>query len=87
VVNCNAGDVASGVAPFIEHLRGNEKISSVVTAITAAVVGVVLNLAVFFTQHTLFPKETGIALAAAAFVAMMRLHWSIPVVIGSAQPR
>ena len=76
-------------APFIEHLRGNEKISSILTAITAAVVGVVLNLAVFFTQHTLFPKGSGpdwfgIALAIAAFVAMMRLHWSMPVVIGSA---
>ena len=76
-------------APFIEHLRGNEKISSILTAITAAVVGVVLNLAVFFTQHTLFPKGSGpdwfgIALAIAAFVAMIRLHWSMPVVIGSA---
>lgn len=76
-------------APFIEYLRGNEKISSILTAVTAAVVGVVLNLAVFFTQHTLFPKGVGpdwfgIALAIAAFVAMMRLHWSMPVVIGSA---
>lgn len=76
-------------APFIEHLRGNEKISSILTAITAGVVGVVLNLAVFFTQHTLFPKGSGpdwfgIALAIAAFVAMMRFHWSMPVVIGSA---
>jgi chromate transporter len=76
-------------APFIEYLRRNEKISSILTAVTAAVVGVVLNLAVFFTQHTLFPKGTGpdwfgIVVAVAAFVAMIRLHWSMPVVIGSA---
>jgi chromate transporter len=76
-------------APFIEKLRGNERLSSILSAITAAVVGVILNLAVFFTQHTLFPKETGadgfgIALAVAAFIAMTRFHVSVPVVFGSA---
>ncbi len=76
-------------APFIEHLRGNEKISSVLTAITAAVAGVVLNLAVFFAQHTLFPENApvdgfGIAIAVAAFMALVRFRWSMPVVIGSA---
>jgi chromate transporter len=76
-------------APIIEHLRGNEKISSILTAITAAVVGVVLNLAVFFTRHTLLPQGAGpdwfgILVVIAAFLAMIRLHWSMPVVIGSA---
>jgi chromate transporter len=41
-------------APFIEHLRGNVRLSMELTAITAAVVGVVLNLALWFAINTLF---------------------------------
>ena len=41
-------------APYIERLRGNRLLSSALSAITAAVVGVVLNLAVWFSLHTLF---------------------------------
>lgn len=41
-------------APFIERLRGNMAVSGALSAITAAVVGVVLNLAVWFALHTLF---------------------------------
>lgn len=41
-------------APFIERLRGNVAVASALSAITAAVVGVVLNLAVWFALHTLF---------------------------------
>ena len=41
-------------APFIERLRGNIAVSGALSAITAAVVGVVLNLAVWFALHTLF---------------------------------
>lgn len=41
-------------APFIEHLRGQKALSSALSAITAAVVGVVLNLAVWFGLHVLF---------------------------------
>ncbi|WP_242124392.1 chromate efflux transporter [Sphingobium sp. Sx8-8] len=41
-------------APFIERLRGNRALSSALTAITAAVVGVILNLAIWFAIHTLF---------------------------------
>ena len=41
-------------APFIEHLRGNARLSMGLTAITAAVVGVVLNLALWFAINTLF---------------------------------
>ena len=43
-----------GGAPFIERLRGNQSLSAALSAITAAVVGVVLNLAVWFAIHTLF---------------------------------
>lgn len=41
-------------APYIEALRGNRALSAALSAITAAVVGVVLNLAVWFGLHVLF---------------------------------
>ncbi len=41
-------------APFIERLRGNKALSGALAAITAAVVGVILNLAVWFALHTWF---------------------------------
>jgi chromate transporter len=44
-------------APFIEKLRGNKALNGAMSAITAAVVGVVLNLSVWFAIHTLF-RET-----------------------------
>lgn len=56
-------------APFIEQLRGNVAISGALSAITAAVVGVVLNLAVWFTLHTLFHATTPVALGPIRFDA------------------
>ncbi len=41
-------------APFIEYWRGNKALTTALSAITAAVVGVVLNLAVWFALQTLF---------------------------------
>jgi chromate transporter len=41
-------------APYIEALRNNKALSAALTAITAAVVGVILNLAIWFGLHTLF---------------------------------
>ena len=41
-------------APFIERLRDNRIVASALTAITAAVVGVILNLALWFGLHVLF---------------------------------
>jgi chromate transporter len=41
-------------APYVERLRGNHTLSSALTGITAAVVGVIANLAIFFALHTLF---------------------------------
>jgi chromate transporter len=41
-------------APYIEALRGNRALTHALTGITAAVVGVVFNLAVWFSLHTLF---------------------------------
>jgi chromate transporter len=41
-------------APYCERLRGNRALAGALSAITAAVVGVILNLAVWFALHTLF---------------------------------
>ena len=43
-------------APFVEALRGNTALGGALSAITAAVVGVVLNLAVWFALHVLFGR-------------------------------
>ncbi|MHB8791713.1 MAG: chromate efflux transporter [Desulfobulbaceae bacterium] len=44
-------------APYIERLSGNAKMSAALATITPAVVGVVLNLGVWFGTHILFPVE------------------------------
>src|SRR5918996_3610168 len=43
-------------APYIEYLRGNRHLTAALSAITGAVVGVILNLAVWFSLHTLFAR-------------------------------
>ncbi|OAN52751.1 chromate transporter [Paramagnetospirillum marisnigri] len=43
-------------APFVERLRGNGALSGALSAITAAVVGVIFNLAVWFALHVLFAR-------------------------------
>ncbi|MBN8980233.1 MAG: chromate transporter, partial [Rhizobiales bacterium] len=43
-------------APFIETLRGNNALAGALSAITAAVVGVILNLSIWFAIHTVFRK-------------------------------
>ncbi|EPE99336.1 chromate efflux transporter [Rhizobium grahamii] len=49
-------------APYIEKLRNNEKLSAALSAITAAVVGVILNLALWFGLHVLFAEVGRVAL-------------------------
>src|SRR5947207_15924889 len=41
-------------APFIEKLRDNKPLNGALAGITAAVVGVILNLAIWFALHTIF---------------------------------
>jgi chromate transporter len=75
--------------PHIEQLRGNASITSTLSTVTAAVVGVILNLAVWFGLHVLFPEGRGtdcfaLAVALVAFLGMMKFNWNvIPVVVGS----
>jgi chromate transporter len=68
--------------PHIEQLRDNKKITMALSAVTAAVVGVVLNLAVWFALHVVRPPSGvdwfAIALGTAALVAMIR--WKLGVI-------
>jgi len=45
-------------APYVEYLRGNRRLAAALAGVTAAVVGVILNLAVWFALHVLF-EEVG----------------------------
>jgi chromate transporter len=77
-------------APYVEVSRENRALTGALATITAAVVGVVLNLAVWFGLHVLLPADRGLdwfalGVAAAAFVAMQRFRVEIvPVVVGAA---
>ena len=52
-------------APFIERLRSNRALATALAAITAAVVGVILNLAVWFALHALFRQQQRVVVAGA----------------------
>jgi len=54
-------------APFIERLRGNRALTGALSAITAAVVGVILNLAVWFAIHTVFREARPLRVGPVAF--------------------
>lgn len=51
-------------APYIEKLRGNRALAGALAAVTAAIVGVILNLAVWFALHTLFHEVARIDVGA-----------------------
>ena len=77
-------------APFVETTRGNLKFSAPLTGITAAVVGVIVNLALFFAWHVLWPAGAGgrfewipALIGAAAFLALFRYKIGIMPVIGA----
>ncbi|HEX6243219.1 MAG TPA: chromate transporter, partial [Polyangiales bacterium] len=56
-------------APYIEALRGNRALHAGLSAITAAVVGVIMNLSVWFAMHVLF------GVVHERYVGHMRLLW------------
>lgn len=85
--------------PAVEATRGDLKFTAPLTGITAAVVGVILNLALFFAYHVLWPKGIGTPLSAqtifasfewfslllglAVFIALFRYKFGIMQVIGA----
>jgi chromate transporter len=56
-------------APFVEALRENKTVNAALSAITAAVVGVVLNLAVWFAIHSIFREVQPVQISLLAFDA------------------
>ena len=75
--------------PFVESTHNDLKFTAPLTAITAAVVGVIVNLALFFGYHTLWPQGfTGsldipsALIAVAAAVALLKFKLNVMHVIG-----
>ncbi len=73
-------------APHIERLRGNVALGSALSAVTAAVVGVILNLAVWFGWQVWRPTGEGtdwfaVVLSLAVFVALHRFKANLMLVI------
>ncbi|MGV3583145.1 MAG: chromate efflux transporter [Methylophilus sp.] len=71
-------------APFIETTHGNLKFTAPLSAITAAVVGVILNLALFFAYHVFWPEGLSnnidwfsIGLTAVAAIAVFRFKMNV----------
>jgi chromate transporter len=75
--------------PLVESTRDDVKLTAPLTAITAAVVGVIVNLAVYFALHVIWPggrfdwASAGIALIAAVLLITKRSD-VIPVIAASA---
>jgi chromate transporter len=73
-------------APFIERLRGNAAVAGALSAITAAVVGVVLNLAVWFALHTLFRATVAVRAGPVRFDAPVLASidpWAVVLAAGA----
>jgi chromate transporter len=75
-------------APYIEQMRTRTELTAALSAVTAAVVGVILNLALWFGRETLVPPGTvnlfGIVVAAGAFAALQWGKRDIISVVGAA---
>jgi chromate transporter len=77
-------------APLIEKTRNNEKIKKALSVVTAAVVGVILNLTIYLGKAIIFPKELNfsqidfvtLGWIVVSFVAMYRLKINMLTWIG-----
>jgi chromate transporter len=76
--------------PLVETTHGNLKLTAPLTGITAAVVGVILNLAVFFAWHVLWPEGfagrfewPAAIIGVAAAIALFRYKAGVITVIGA----
>jgi chromate transporter len=76
--------------PFVEATRGELKFTAPLTGITAAVVGVILSLALFFAYHMLWPQGIdgvfewfALVLGIGAFVALFRYKFGVVAVLAA----
>ncbi|MES2192474.1 MAG: chromate efflux transporter [Pseudomonadota bacterium] len=76
--------------PLIESTHGKLKFTAPLTAITAAVVGVILNLAMFFAYHVFWPQGFGgrfdivsVLIAIAAAIALFRFKVGVMPLLGA----
>jgi len=75
-------------APYVEALAGNRRLQAALVAVTSAVVGVILNLAVFFGARVLFPAgqgldATALLLSLASFVVVLRYRVPIHALVAA----
>ena len=74
-------------APYVERVRDQPRLTAALSAITAAIVGVIFNLAVWFGWQVLFPASGrfdvfGAIIAVVAFIGIVRLKWNVIAVVG-----
>ncbi len=75
--------------PYIERTRGNRTLNRALTAVTAAVVGVILNLAIWFGWNVVMTQDEGfdaipLILAALFLLLMYKRKWDVLWIIGLA---
>jgi chromate transporter len=68
-------------APFVETLRGNKGLAGALTAITAAVVGVILNLSIWFALHTVFRATSPVRSLGLSFDMPVMSSIDIPALV------
>lgn len=75
-------------APYVESLRGNKNLTGALSGVTAAIVGVILNLALVFGSAVIFPHGLtnnvnwfAAGLSIAAFVALIRFKTDVLIVV------
>ena len=74
-------------APFIERTRGDMRLNTALSAVTAAVVGVVLNLGVWFAWHVVAPEPgrfdaIPLALATGFLFLIQKRKWGMIQIVG-----
>lgn len=68
-------------APFVERLRGNQALTAALATVTAAIVGVILNLALWFALHTLFRQAGRVEAGPFAFDLPILASVNLPALI------
>ena len=73
-------------APYVERLRGNQSVRAILSGITAAVVGVIANLAYYFALHTMFGAvpTTDAGPVQVDYPRVTTIHWDVLAIAAAA---